>query len=219
MTVSIEATSRKYRGRKAATYEAVRKKQERWDLENKFVEKILVDINPRSVLDVPCGSGRYFDLYRRFSKIAKLERVAGVDCSDEMLSLARKKLRGEEVLTMAEGYQHFQASHEKKLVFLLEERDARDLKDYKKFDVAVCVRFLDLIDERAMRQVVTSLCGKADNVILTIRFGEKYVPKSNTAEHDERKFWRLVRDLGFARVQEYPIFKQGWRVCHIRRGK
>lgn len=213
MTVSIETTSRKYRNSKARTYDAIRKKQERWHLENKYVETMLTTLHPRSVLDVPVGTGRFFSLYRKLG----VERVAGVDSSDEMLALAAKKLKGETVLRQASGAQVYTLGG--KMEWLLEQRDARDLSEFKKFDAAVCVRFLDLIDEKAMRAVVRELCRLCDAVIFTIRFGEKYVPKANTAEHDEKKFWRLVRELGFARAEEYPIFKAGWRVCMIRRGK
>ena len=194
MTVSIESTSRKYRGRKAATYEKIRKKQERWDLENAAVEQFVHAVHPRSVLDVPVGTGRFFELYERLDFIKK---VTGVDCSEEMLALARKK-------------KEFKNSN-----ITLTVGDARG--DYGRHDLGVCVRFLDLIDEKAMHEVVAALCGQCDAVVCTVRFGEKYVPKSNTAEHDEKKFRAHVKKLGFVVEQEYPIFKQGWCVLLLRR--
>lgn len=214
MTVSIETTSRKYRGRKAATYEQIRKKQERWHEENTVVERWLTQLHPRSVLDVPVGTGRFFGIYKKLGVL----RVAGVDCSDEMLALARKKLRGETVLTeFKHGYQALDSGDGKKRIWYLQQGDARNLKDFKKLDVAVCVRFLDLIDEKAMHQVVNQLCDHASYVICTIRFGEKYKPKSNTAEHDRKKFMLHLTKLGFAVEEEHPIFNQGWNVLLLKR--
>lgn len=212
MTVSIEATSKKYRGRKAATYESIRKKQERWDIENKAVEQFLTQLQPRSVLDVPVGTGRFFKLYKKL----KVERVAGVDVSDEMLMLARKRLKGETVLKVSEGTQTLTLGG--KMTWMLEQGDARHLEEYRKdFDVAVVVRFLDLIDEKAMQDVMKSVCERAKSVVLTIRFGDKYLPKSNTAEHDRKKFMALVKKLGFVVEGDHPVFKAGWHVLLLRR--
>jgi hypothetical protein len=112
----------------------------------------------------------------------------------------------------------FKIKNVKKPRYLLDVGDARELL-YHEHDVVVCVRFLDLIDEKAMRAVMRSITQKAPVVIFTIRFGKKYTPKSNTAEHDEKKFRALVRELGFVFVEAHPVFAAGWHVCMIRRGK
>lgn len=195
--VSIAATSRKYRGRKAATYDAVRTKQLRWKQENEIVERMLRGIAPRTVLDVPVGTGRYLQLYKQLG----CEHVEGLDISEAMLVLARRKLRA---LRWRSNV-------------LLRTGDATYLGGSVIYDAAVCVRFLDLIDEAAMRKVVKELCRVATSVVCTIRFGEKYVPKSNTAEHDEKKFRALVRGQGFEIVEQVPIFNAGWHVVHMRR--
>lgn len=197
MTVSIETTSKKYRGKMASGYEAKRIKQERWHEENRLVEQMLTALHPRSVLDVPVGTGRFLHVYR----ILKVVTVTGVDSSEVMLGLAQRKLKNKKPPP----------------AIVLKQGDARQLETLKDADVVVCVRFLDLIDEKAMRAVMKSITQRAPAVILTIRLGAKYVPKSNTAEHDEKKFRALVRDLGFAVAEEHPIFSAGWRVMLIKR--
>lgn len=145
-----------------------------------------------ALLDCPVGTGRFLALYRRLGLEA-----TGVDSSEEMLSLARKKRLA---VALTEG-------HADNLNFA----DGR-------FRVVVCVRFLDLIEEEAMRAVTRELarvCGHT--LVLTIRLGEKYVLKSNTATHDERKFRRLMATLGFELTDDVPIFKAGWRVMRWRR--
>jgi ubiquinone/menaquinone biosynthesis C-methylase UbiE len=193
MTVSIEATSKKYRGRKAATYETVRLKQARWHRENELVEQFLSEWPEHTrVLDLPVGTGRFLKFYTQ-----KNFDVVGLDISEEMLALARRKK------TKAE---------------LRVEDATHTLEKDKSFDVSVCVRFLDLIDEGAMRKVMHELFRVTNHqIVLTIRFGEKYVPKSNTAEHDERKFRAMVSRAGWQVVIAEPIRDAGWHVLSLER--
>jgi ubiquinone/menaquinone biosynthesis C-methylase UbiE len=203
--VSIEQTSKKYRGRKAETYEAVRTKQGRWRLENEAVERMLAAMKPTSVLDCPVGTGRFLPLYAKLG----IRLVIGVDASEEMLALAQRKLsrraRNCGYLKLVRG-------------------DASDLsrsvgmRDPYSVDVTVCVRFLDLIDEQAMRRVMHELMRVTRrSVILTIRLGENYVSKVNTATHDQRAFLRLVGRAGWQVEEMVPIFKQGWQVIRLGR--
>jgi SAM-dependent methyltransferase len=193
MTVSIDTTSRKYHGRMAETYETKRKKQQRWHEENDTVRQMLNKLRPRSVLDVPCGTGRYFELYDAL----RVKRVIAVDVSDAMLDIARKKTT-----------RHAHVS--------LICKDVRKLK-VKTVDVSVCMRFLDLIDEPAMRSVLVKLFAVSSRAIIcTIRLGESYVPKSNTATHDERKFRALLKKHGWKIAKDQSVFTQGWHIFLLK---
>lgn len=204
--VSIAQTSKKYRGRKAETYDAVRKRQVRWRLENEAVERMLMALRPRSVLDCPVGTGRFIATYRGIDSI---DYVLGIDASKEMLVLAGRRVRRGDQISLVRGTM------------------PECLADYAMlaentltggYDVAVCVRFLDLIEEEAMRQVVGELLRVARRaVILTIRWGEDYVPKVNTATHDRNGFKRLVRRLGWRIEETVPIFDAGWVVMRLGR--
>lgn len=199
--VSIEQTSRKYRGRKAQTYEDVRRRQERWAIENEAVQRYLTELRPTGVLDCPVGTGRFLRLYEKLS----VQEIICVDISEEMLALARqKRMRGAARWTSS-------------VHFLVGDAREHDCVD-RRVDVAVCVRFLDLIDEEAMRAVMRETCRVARRaVVLTIRLGERYVPKTNTATHDRKKFYRLVRSLGMEIAHATPVFRQGWEVMMLRR--
>lgn len=195
--VSIRQTTLKYRGQKAATYELIRKKQARWAWENEHVERMLRALRPSGVLDCPVGTGRFLPLYGN-GTIRSIDCVLGIDASEEMLALAKRK----GPWTM------------------LRKGDASDLVgiEDKAWDVAVCVRFLDLIDEDAMRRVVRELCRVARRaVVLTIRLGPTYVPKSNTATHHEKKFFELVRRLNFEVTDLVKFRNAGWTLMTIRR--
>lgn len=200
--VSYEATKRKYRGKMASGYVAKRSRQERWHRENELVQGMLRQICTRRsvVLDCPVGAGRFLPTYAPIGC-----RVVGVDSSDEMLALAAKELR------------RLQSGDRVRLTV----GDAVDLDHAdESVDVAVCVRFLDLVPQSTMRAAVAELCRAARrHVILTIRLGDAYVEKVNTATHDSRGFRRLVTTLGWRVAEEYPIFNQGWTVLRLERSK
>lgn len=192
--VTYEQTRRKYHGRKAETYDAVRRKQERWDLENEAVRRYLEGA-PGPVLDVPVGTGRFLALYARLGLT-----VTGVDASQEMLALARRKKHAVGRCFLEPG-----------------DASALNYEDWM-FGTSVCVRFLDLIPEENMHDVLRELCRVTqDRIILTIRLGEKYVNKSNTCEHDRKKFYRLVKSHHWQVEHATPIFGQGWEVVRLGR--
>jgi SAM-dependent methyltransferase len=196
MTVSIDATAKKYRGRKAETYEAIRTKQERWTIENTEVRRMLKKLRPISVLDMPVGTGRFLSLYDTLD----VKRVIGVDVSDAMLLRAADKAK--------------RCKNRKSITLVC--KDVRKMK-IGVSDVTVCVRFLDLIDENAMRIVITKLLKLTTRAIIcTIRFGPVYIPKSNTAEHDEQKFRALLNQYGWKVARAVPVFKQGWHVLLLK---
>lgn len=196
--VSLEKTTNKYHGKMASGYETKRKKQIRWHRENEIVASFLPP-KLTTVLDCPVGTGRFLDLYRERGALS----VIGIDASDSMLALAQKKL------TKKAGRTKFDLR--------VGDATATGLKD-KSVAVSVCVRFLDLIDEDGMQKTVKELCRVTkDQIVLTIRFGDKYVPKSNTAEHDQKKFWAMVRRLGWDKTVTEGIFDAGWHVISLSR--
>lgn len=197
MKTLAERTARKYRGRKAATYDAVRTKQRRWHLENEAVAEMTAHLKPGDlVLDCPVGTGRYLKLWSERGL-----RVRGIDASEEMIAIARRKLariKNARTTDLAVG-------------------DAANtgMSD-DSCSAAVCVRFLDLIDEKAMRAVVKEMTRVARHtIVLTIRLGDAYVEKSNTATHDRRKFFSLVRTCGWQVAADAPVFDAGWHVLRL----
>jgi SAM-dependent methyltransferase len=194
--VSAEATRKKYRGKYAADYVPVRAPQRRWKLENDWVRQLMQDARGR-VLDAPCGTGRFGELWTDLDLTA-----VGVDFNEDMLKqVNRGELKGG-------GY---------------ESLLRRDIVEYcgnlpdKAYESACCVRFLDLVEEETMRDVVRQLCRvTSDRVVLTIRLGPTYVPKSNTATHDEKRFLALVSRQKWKVDQSVPVFGQGWHVMRLQ---
>lgn len=195
ITTLGDRTAKKYRGKMASGYYKKRVKQERWMIENETVEQMLKTLKPKSVLDMPFGEGRFIKLHREMG-----HDVVGVDSSGEMLALANKKLKKDDNIQLITG-------------------DARSMNfENRSYDVVVCVRFLDLIDEASMWLVLGVILRAARRgVICTIRLGEKYVCKSNTATHDEKKFRSFVTRSGFKITRDVPVFNEGWHILQMER--
>lgn len=192
MTVTLAKTAKKYYGCMAANYESKRSTQQRWAIENDVVSRMLTALRPESVLDVPVGTGRFLALYRTL----KVGTVRGVDISEEMLALARRKPA---------------ARHAK-----LEVGSALEVEGA--CDVAVCVRFLDLMEDTAMVAVLERLAKCARRaIVLTIRLGDEYIAKSNTATHSRRQFASVIKRLGWEIGESVPVFEQGWFVMRLQR--
>lgn len=82
-----DAQADRYYGDEVANYEAKRHKQRTWRLEHAAVKKILNGFpNGRRVLDVPVGTGRFFQLYKRRSL-----DVYGADISAHMVAESQRQ--------------------------------------------------------------------------------------------------------------------------------
>lgn len=186
-------TKVKYRGSMADTYELKRVKSQRWKLEIQIVQSML-EFKKGTLLDVPVGTGRFLKYCH-----GKGFKVTGIDSSPDMLNIARKK----------------------NVPCKLQLGDATILEfiKNKSFDHTICMRFLDLIDEKAMQKVVAELCRVTKKTIIaSIRLGEKYVLKLRTATHDSNKFRSYVKRCGWTIVEEQPIFKRGWVIVRLAPG-
>ena len=77
----------RYHGNRALEYDEIRSQQEWWHRENQAMRTILSNLEDcHSVLDVPCGSGRFFPLYHDFGM-----KTTGLDISHSMLKECREK--------------------------------------------------------------------------------------------------------------------------------
>ena len=79
--------ARKYLGKVAKNYEKRKASRPKWQAEHASVSTLLECIarNDR-LLDVPCGTGRFFELYQTAGF-----KVSGIDISEDMLAIARDK--------------------------------------------------------------------------------------------------------------------------------
>jgi SAM-dependent methyltransferase len=112
---------RRYSSRGARRYEA-RRRSARWAAEAAAFERVYARINPKSVLDLPVGTGRFFPAYAKNGA-----SVLGVDISNNMLAEAAGKIPPGASIR-------------------LEQADVLDLKQPSPlgsgYDLIVCMRFV-----------------------------------------------------------------------------
>ena len=91
--------ARKFHGAVAQGYDAKREQSPKWLIEQKHIEGFLSDLpDGATVLDVPCGTGRFFDYYNR-----RNFDVLAMDLSKDMLDIAATKIRDPKKYQFAQG--------------------------------------------------------------------------------------------------------------------
>lgn len=125
-----------YRGDTARNYLSKRLKQEMWHKEQALMDE-LISAQPDgiSVLDVPFGSGRFVEMFRR-----KNMSIFGIDISQDMLDLAKQEL--------GDAYDHCQIE--------VGSADALPYDD-NSFDLVVCFRFIGLLPYATARKVLAEI--------------------------------------------------------------
>ena len=199
MALSKEKLLRKYSGKNAAKYDTKRSEQKKWHRENALVEAMTKDV-PRGskVLDLPCGTGRLFYLWR-----ARGYDVIGVDISTDMLALAKGKMKPRDKIKLGQ----------------YEILTAQELKE-SRFDMVVCLRLLHLLSEQYMTDYVakmTSLLKAGGVMIVTIQLGGKYRAGSDVATHSDTKFRAFLKKLHLAVEQDEKITVAGWHAMRLRK--
>ena len=149
--VTQQAARHRYRGQEAANYERDRASARKWQLEQAAIELLWQAVPPDAVvLDVPVGTGRFVDLYRRSSV-----RAIGADVSRDMLGETRKKLQPGDRVEL--------------LYASIESLPLRS----GSVDVAVCVRLLNWLPEGLMKKAVLELSRVSrDRLLLHVRCAE-----------------------------------------------
>ncbi len=129
------ALSEKYQGEVAASYEA-RRADDKWHAENQTARELLAMVpTGLKTLDAPVGTGRLIPLLaeRRYN-------VTGLDVSADMLNEARKQADaiGARMELVQGDIRHIPFPEEQ-------------------FDLVSCLRFLNWIDEKGVREVLSEL--------------------------------------------------------------
>ena len=139
----------RYLGEDALRYEAKRNRTNKWAGEERKVKKFLNDLpEGTSILDIPCGTGRFFPFYRE-----RGFKVLGVDISPDMIAEAKKRA-GDIIKLKIES------------IFNIGLSEA--------FDVVLCIRFLNLIEPEDVKRALAEMQRVAKSrIIFTLRVRQK----------------------------------------------
>lgn len=175
----------RYYGEAAVRYEAERAAGTGWKREQAAVERTVA--GGGAVLDVPCGTGRFWPHYE-----AQRMPAVGVDISSDMLAQARARYPGGD----------------------FREGDALALPFAAgAFRWSVCTRFLHWIPAAQLGQVLGELFRVAREVVFSIRLG---VPdESRTVTHSEHALGRAL--AGAIELGRTRIDRGGYCVIHAVR--
>ena len=134
-----------------------------------------------SMLDAPCGTGAFADLYRHLDSV-------GIDSSDEMLGICNQKHPWLETMNV---------DMSKPLPFYDNE-----------FSVSLCVRFFWWTPDGVMQQVMKELRRVSRSVIFSIRISPEYGrpegSKRKSLGHTQAQLdealggWRVTDDISVA---------------------
>ncbi|MCU1496221.1 MAG: hypothetical protein JWM47_174 [Acidimicrobiales bacterium] len=135
---SVPEYQHEYQGDEARGYEERRTRDQKWLNEDAALAELLdlAAAAPSSLLDIPVGTGRFLPHYAQ-----RGHTVVGADISDDMLGVAAEKLAGLD-------------DHH----ITLEHQDITKLSHGDDtFDLAVCVRLLNLVDVGVVEAAVAEL--------------------------------------------------------------
>ncbi len=141
-------TSERYFGQRAKEYDKQRSWKPKWKAEEQAVRELLEPLKAGTrILDIPCGTGRFIPLYKRFAAIC-------LDVSEEMLL----QVRGEPDCSSLQ----------------VRTGDIFDIHlPDKSIDVSISIRFMNLIKPSDMKLALKELARVTRATIaFTMRIGD-----------------------------------------------
>lgn len=172
--MDADRVKQKYDGESASKYDDRREGIFKWQNEQNAVElilrKILATSDADTLLDIPVGTGRFFEFYRDLSL-----NVVGMDVSEDMISEATKKIS-----TSMKNI-----SLEKGDILNPQQIDMEP-------DVLICIRLMHWFNFDEIRQTLKSIDELNANYVI---IGIRVFPENDVSliESIVRKFYRIIR--------------------------
>jgi 2-polyprenyl-3-methyl-5-hydroxy-6-metoxy-1,4-benzoquinol methylase len=181
-------------GEKARTYDEGRESSEKWQREYQAVEKYLADCRG-TVLDIPCGTGRFFEIYDKFDL-----SYIGMDVSEDMLVQAWEKLT--DPLKATYG-------------------DIMDIPaDDKEYDNTVCIRLLEKLPLQELDQAITEMCRVTNDALIAgLLVGKQTERRNRSWVHPLREFENSLLSNKFHIVSQFCIREPEYYVFACKRFK
>jgi len=182
-------TAEKYQGYLAKKYEKKRKGGAKWLGEDRKVKEFLNDLPAgKSILDIPCGTGRFFPFY-----IDRQFKFMGIDISLDMLDQANKRT--------VYDYQTELGS-----IF--------DIDTCNIFDVVVCTRFLNLIQGNDLKKAFSEMQRVGRRIIFTLRIKRN----NPTGHYHRPHHISLIETFlypGWKITRNEPVHERDYRMIEV----
>lgn len=192
ISAKAKKTAIRYSGEVAMRYDAKRMNTPKWIGEDHRVREFLSDLpQGTAILDIPCGTGRFFSFYRE-----KGFNVLAMDISSDMMDKAKKQV-GDNIK--------------------IETGNIFDIGISKGFDVIVCVRFLNLIESIDLKHVLAEMQRAArSRIIFTLRVKQKNPTKHY---HRARPVSLIKESLldGWKIGRNEPVHEEDYRLLELVR--
>jgi len=192
-TLNAASVATDYYGTKASVYDKNNEHTVKWNNEQRIVENWLSTTQPTSsVLDIPCGTGRFFDLYER-----RYLFYTGIDMSTEMLSQAKAKASDLHCIDLIQ-YSIF---------------NIHALK--RKWQTSICVRLLNFFTTSEAIEALDILCKcTSEQLIFSMRTGDSSSSTKRCNVHDFTSIRRIINNNNFfitstdvASTNNYKVYK------------
>lgn len=185
-------TSHKYQGHIAKNYEKKREGSAKWLGEDLKVKEYLNRaLRGTSILDIPCGTGRFFPYYRE-----RQFKFIGMDISLDMLDQAQKKA----------AYDH-----------QVELGDIFNIDTCNIFDVVVCIRFMNLIEADDLKLALAELQRVGRRIIFSFRMKHK----DPTGNYRHAHPFSLIKKAllpGWKISRNEPVHERDYRMIEVING-
>lgn len=178
-----------YYGNKAKLYDKKNVGTKKWDNEQNIVKQWLSEVpTMTSVLDVPCGTGRFFSLYEKYNLLA-----TGYDISTEMLNLARNNV------TATQSLKLYQRS-----IFNLQTTPHT-------WYTSVCTRLLNFFTEDEAAHALECLCNATRQVLIfSMRTGKKEDSSNRCNVHDFLSMTHVLNSNNFKITHRILVGENGY---------
>jgi SAM-dependent methyltransferase len=178
-------------GDKATKYDEGREDEEKWVKENEAVRKCLEDLVGTTVIDIPCGTGRFFKDFKEL----KLE-AEGFDVSGQMMRQAKPK--GSFPVKFGD-------------IMNIPAEDGQ-------YDAALCVRLLEKFKAEEVASALEELARVAKHdIIFSLITGEKEELRNRSWVHDLKLFTEFIESGPFEVKSMHTVREPDYHIWHIRR--
>jgi len=150
------------------------------------LRQVITDVSPTRILDVGCGSGRLFPLYRSL----KIDEIYGQDISESALAIAKERYCDDNIRLLSTP---------------ISQLDFPD--NY--FDLILSTRVLQLVPSEQIELTIQTICKAGKNIYINEITDNDVVGSVYCYKHD---YIKIFDQFGFFEKMKGHVDGQTWRL-------